>query len=189
MSTELPPQEPRGVASPLMKRVLLVALGALVLYLLVLAAAAYYPRWWAQRIGTDVDGQVSRGVMWGLFYGFGFTAVPLLVLAQARRRIFSWPGRIALAAVAIVLAVPNLLTASIVWGTGTAAHAGERILDVEAPGFRGGTLVGVIAAVVLVVAILWASINRSRLKAKLEAARAEVDASKRKDQPEDEPPA
>src|SRR5689334_2824299 len=31
-------------------------------------SAAYFPRWWAQRVANQVEGDLSRGTMWGLFY-------------------------------------------------------------------------------------------------------------------------
>ena len=57
--------------------------------------------------------------------------------------------RVALA-LAVLLAIPNLMTLGIVLGTGNAAHAGDRILDVEAPAFRGATLVGALIALGMV---------------------------------------
>jgi hypothetical protein len=125
----------------------------LVVGFLILAGflgAAFIPRWWAHRIGDQVNGGIATGIIIGLFYGFVFTALPLLVLfwTFAKRRPLKWwvTGFVT----AIVLALPNLFTLGIVLGTGNAAHAGERTLDVEAPGFRGASLGGAIAAVVLV---------------------------------------
>ncbi len=61
----------------------------------------------------------------------------------------------------IAIAIPNLMTLSIVLGNNNAAHAGERILDVDAPAFRGASLVGAIAAVaILLIAV--ALIGRRR---------------------------
>ena len=64
--------------------------------------------------------------------------------------------------VAIVLALPNLMTLGIVLGRGNAAHAGDRILDVEAPAFRGGTLGGALLAGALVGLIAWLAASRRR---------------------------
>jgi uncharacterized membrane protein YccC len=66
--------------------------------------------------------------------------------------------------VAILLALPNLLTLGIVLGSGKAAHAGERTLDVDAPGFRGATLGAVIAAVIAF--LLWEYLMYSRRRAR-----------------------
>lgn len=131
----------------------LVALLVLVVgvYLLALVAGAFFPRWWAQRVADQVNGDLTSGVLWGLFYGFVFTVVPLLVVTQLRRGFFSWTWRGILLVVAVLLAAPNWFTLSIVVGAGRAAHAGERILDVDAPGFRIATAIGAVAAVALVV--------------------------------------
>jgi len=63
----------------------------------------------------------------------------------------NWSRRIV---VALLVAVPNLLTLGIVLGTGSGSHAGDRILDVEAPAFRGATLAGALIAAGL-IAIVW----------------------------------
>ncbi len=117
--------------------------GLLVLLVLaLLVASATVPRWWAHRVGDQVDGSITQGTLLGLFYGFVFTFVPILVLVL----ILRWrrtPRAIAVALVlAILLALPNLMTLGIVLGRGNAAHAGDRVLDVEAPAFRGGSLAG-----------------------------------------------
>ena len=85
-----------------------------------------------------MEGSIRPGSSLGVFYGFLFTLLPLLVLAWAVRKRRSWKAWLVLRAAAIVLALPNLFTLGIVLGRGNAAHAGERTLDVEAPGFRGG---------------------------------------------------
>ena len=50
------------------------------LTLLALLGAAFLPRWWAQRIGDQVDGSITTGGFLGLFYGFVFTLLPLVLL-------------------------------------------------------------------------------------------------------------
>lgn len=165
MSETAQPAPPPG--TPLARRALL---GVGVLAVVVVAyfiGAATIPRWWAQRIGDQVDGSIAAGTGLGLFYGFVFTFVPLLVLSFALRRGRSWKARAWLGGIAVVLALPNLMTLGIVLGTGSAAHAGERILDVEGPNFRAFTLVGAIlgAAAVAGVRYLMASRTRARHRA------------------------
>ncbi len=135
---------------PWKRYVTLAVLGIVLLLFAYLLAVAFLPRWWAHRIGDLAGGRFSRGTGWGLFYGIVFTFVPLLVLRQAFRDV-SWKVRGILLAAAVVLATPNLLTLGVVLGTGKAAHAGERILDVEAPAFRAASLVGAIGATVVAV--------------------------------------
>jgi hypothetical protein len=119
-----------------------------------LAGAAFLPRWWAQRIGDQVQGSITTGTLVGLLYGFVFTLLPLVILALAFWLLDSWRWRVVAIVLALLVAMPNLLTLGIVLGTGSGAHAGDRILDVEAPAFRGGTLVGALVAAGL-IAIAW----------------------------------
>ena len=133
-----------------------------VVLLLGLIASATIPRWWAQRIGDQVDGSIVTGTFVGLFYGFVFTLLPLLVLAAVLRWRRTWRALVIALVIAIVLAIPNLMTLGIVLGRGSAAHAGDRILDVEAPAFRGGTLAGALFAAALVVLIAYLFTGRGR---------------------------
>ena len=143
------------------RAVLMLVLIALA-YVAYAVSAAFFPRWWAQRVGDQVGGRLTAGTLWGLFYGFVFTFVPLLVLAQMRRRFFSWTWRFIVLAVAVLLAVPNWLTLSVVAGNSKAAHAGERILDVDAPGFRVATGFGAIGGAVAALALVAVSMRLGR---------------------------
>jgi len=147
--------------------------------------AAFVPRWWSQRVADQVEGSILSGSSLGVFYGFVFTFLPLLVIAWAIRKRRSWKAWLAFAALAIVLALPNLFTLGIVLGSGNAAHAGERTLDVEAPGFRSGTAVGAILAV-LVFGVLW-WLLRSRRSAHRELERMRAEARERTDLAPEEP--
>ncbi len=142
---------------------------------LALLGAAFLPRWWAQRIGDQVGGSITTGGFLGLFYGFVFTLLPLVVLWLAFRLLHTWRKRAVALGVAVLLAAPNLLTLGIVLGTGNGAHAGDRILDVEAPAFRGGTLGGALlgAACIGGAWYLLGSRRRARRRADaLEASRS-----------------
>jgi hypothetical protein len=121
--------------------------------------AIWIPRWWAHAIGDQVNGGIATGIIVGLFYGFLFTGLPLLVLWRTFRRRRRWKVWAFGLLAAIALALPNLFTLGIILGTGNAAHAGERTLDVEAPGFRGGSLAGAIVAVVAVVLLEYVLIS------------------------------
>ncbi|MCD9199758.1 hypothetical protein [Aeromicrobium wangtongii] len=146
------------------RRVVLVLVLIGVAYLVYLMSAAFFPRWWAQRVADQVGGSMSRGITWGLFYGFVFTVLPLLLLMQVRRQFFNWTWRGIVALIAIVLAAPNWLTLSVVAGNSKAAHAGERIMDVDGPGFRAGTLIGVIVGAVLALGIMYAGVRMRQLR-------------------------
>ncbi|RJO69208.1 permease [Nocardia panacis] len=119
--------------------------------------AAFIPRWWAQRVGSMVDKSFSKGILLGLGYGALGTLIPLLLILFA---VFVWRRRAgkvlagASGVLAVLTAVPNLMTLTIVLGTGSGANAGRRILDVEAPAFRGAALVGAIVAAAVFVLLL-----------------------------------
>jgi uncharacterized membrane protein (DUF485 family) len=150
-----------------------------VVYVTYLVSAAFFPRWWAQRVADQVDGSMAKGTTWGLFAGFVFTAIPLLVLLQARHRFFSWSWRGIVALVAILLATPNWLTLAVVAGNSNAAHAGERIMDVDAPGFRGATVIGAVVGALLALAITAASIRLTSRRHEVKRLRGERDELRR----------
>ncbi len=154
--------------------IVLLALGVLAL----VAGSAFLPRWWSHRIADQANGSFSSGIGLGLFYGFTFTLLALVVLWLGLRRVSSWKGRLIIVASALLVASPNLLTLGVVLGSGGAAHAGERTLDVEAPGFRASSLIGAVVAVVVLVAAGLLLGSRRRAKEEAKALRAERDAAR-----------
>ena len=134
--------------------------------------AAFLPRWWSHRIGHQVDGSITVGITLGLFYGFLFALLPLVVAIWTFRRRRTWKAWGLLSLLVLLLASPNLLTLGIVIGGGHAAHAGERTLDVEAPGFRGASLAGAIVAALVVLAAEHVLFKHRRTKRQLEELRA-----------------
>lgn len=154
--------------------------GLALVVLLVLAyfvLAAFLPRWWAQQVGSLAAASMTRGVLWGVTFGVLCTLVPLsLFVAAWRSRKWRYAKVTVIAAVvaAVLVAVPNLLTLSVVAGTGNAAHAGERILDVDAPGFRGATLLGVVVGALIFAALSWLAFRYRRRGTQLSAMRADA---------------
>ena len=142
-----------------------------------LIASATVPRWWAQRIGDQVDGSITQGTLLGLFYGFVFTLLPIALILLILRWRRTWRWVLFALVLAILFALPNLMTLGIVLGRGNAAHAGDRILDVEAPAFRGGTLAGAILAGVLVGFVVYLVVSRGRAHSSARRARQELDAA------------
>ncbi|HHU09227.1 MAG TPA: hypothetical protein GXZ60_04330 [Intrasporangiaceae bacterium] len=154
-------------------KVILVLVAIIVLLLLGLLAAAVVPRWWAQRVGTMVDGRLMVGGALGIVFGMVFTAAPIVFFGVAGRHLRSIGKALTALVVGLLLATPNLVTLAIVLGTGNAAHAGQRILDVDGPGFRGGTAVGAVIGAVLaiwIVYLMWSRRRRGRRLAELSAA-------------------
>ena len=136
-----------------LRRTVVAIIATVALVGLALLGAAFLPRWWSHRVAHQVNGSMSVGIMLGLFYGFVFTALPLVTVLRAFRKRRPWKVWVSLAALAIVLGGPNLLTLGIVIGSGHGAHAGQRTLDVDAPGFRAASLAGAIGAALAVAAV------------------------------------
>jgi hypothetical protein len=158
---------------PNWSRRLLVGL-AVVVALVVLAflGAAFLPRWWSHLVGRQVDGSMTVGVALGLFYGFVFTLLPLLVGRWGFHKRRPWKTWAAFAAGTVLAAAPNLLTLGVVIGRRGAAHAAERTLDVDAPGFRNSSLAGAIVAILALVAIQYLLFSRHRAQERLARLRA-----------------
>ena len=138
-------------------RIILAVVALLVLAIAYFALAAVLPVWWANVIRGQVQGNLGARILVGMFYGFVFTCVPLLVAWQATRKAIKWPWKIALVLLAVALATPNLLTAAILISNSTAAHNGQRILGTEATWFPLWTQISAVAAVAVFVVglILW----------------------------------
>ncbi|WP_309074300.1 hypothetical protein [Paenarthrobacter sp.] len=136
----------------------------LILVAVLVAVAAYFilgailPRWWSDVIAGQIRRDLGASVLVGMFYGFVFTFIPLLVAWQATRKAVSWPWKIVIVLVAVAIATPNLLTAGIVFGSTESAHAGQRTLSVDAGFFTTWTAISAVTAVVVFIAvtILWA---------------------------------
>ena len=164
MSEELAPGNVDG--GPDWGRRIVWGVGLLiVLVVAVLIASATVPRWWAHRIGDQVDGSITQGTLLGLFYGFVFTLVPIALMVLLLRWRRTWKTIVAALVIGIVFALPNLMTLSIVIGRGNAAHAGDRTLDVDAPAFRGGSLVGALLACALLGLVAYLIVSRDRARA------------------------
>lgn len=161
-------------------RLVLFGIAALgVAVLVAWALGAFLPRWWSQRVGRQVDGSIATGIVLGLVYGFIFVALPIILLRWAFRRRRHWKVWAVCIVGALLLALPNLMTLSIVLGSGNSAHAGERTLDVRAPAFRNSSLIGAIVAVIAwgileyMLFTRWLGRRRERkLRAQLEAQKA-----------------
>jgi hypothetical protein len=111
--------------------------------------------------------------------------LPLLLLAQVARRSLGWKVKIGLVVAAVLLAIPNLMTLSVAVGTSRAAHAGDRVMDVQAPGFRYATLWGVglgallgLAVVAVVLVFERRADELKLLRARVEQLEAELEAAK-----------
>ena len=82
----------------------------------LLIGAAFIPRWWAQRVGDQANESFTGGIMLGLFYGFVFTVLPLLLIVWGIRRRRSGRMWLWILGGAMLLALPNLFTLGITLG-------------------------------------------------------------------------
>jgi phosphate/sulfate permease len=144
------------------------------------------PRWWSHQVGDQVDGDLTTGGLLGLMYGFFASVLPLLVIGVVwrfrRRSVWAWLVGVPLA---LLLATPGLVTLGISLGDGSAAHAADRTLDVEAPWFRGGMVLGVAVGAGLAAYVVFIAASRSRAHRGAQAARASLEAERRDRQEQD----
>ncbi|MGW6692713.1 hypothetical protein ACWF62_02915 [Rhodococcus sp. NPDC054953] len=165
MSTNEVPTAPRSGMPPWLRKTIWGLVLVVVLVVTYFVLAAFLPRWWAQQAGSLAAASMTRGILWGLTFGFVCTLVPLALFAAAwrsRRWRYAKVTVVAALVAALLIAAPNLLTLSVVVGTNSAAHAGERILDVDAPGFRGATLVGVVVGALVFGVLVWLTLRYRR---------------------------
>lgn len=139
-------------------------------------SAAFLPRWWALRVGELANGSMGQGIMWGQVLGALCTFVPLLLFWFAwrlrKRRRLRWL-LFALLVLGVVAAVPNLLTLAVVVGGGDSSHAGQRIMDVDAPGFRGASLVGAVGGAIVFAVVVALNVVYRRRSRQVKAIKAE----------------
>jgi hypothetical protein len=162
---------PEKTARPWLRHLLVLFVLGLVVLVVMFLAVTYVPRAWAQWLGNRIDGELTTGTAYGLAIGFVFTFVPLLVARQALRR-WSWKLRLVALALAVAVALPNLMTLGIVVGQGGGAHAGERILDVDGPGFRTASLVGALGALAVFLLLVGWGVMRVRNRRRVESLKA-----------------
>ena len=155
-NTDPSPREASRRSEPKPRWGLRVGLGVAALVLLVivyLVVRLFLPVWWATNIGNQTQGSVTSGIILGLVYGFIFTFVPLLVVWQARYKKVSWPWKAAIVLVAVLLAIPNLLTLSIYANSSSSAAKARSMIDISATWFPSWSIGGAAAALVLFVGI------------------------------------
>lgn len=156
-------------------KIVLVLVTLVLLALLVLLAITWLPRAWAIQVGQISDESIMVNGFAGFACGLVFTAVPLLMLRRVLRLHGGLAGRVVWLILAALFAAPNLTTLGIVLGTGNSAHAAERTLDVDAPGFRLGSVIGAVVAALLVL-MFWVLMgNRHRRKKQLHVRDAEIE--------------
>lgn len=149
------------------RRVVVVLVLAVVAFILWRIFATAVPRSWAQHMARQVDSKMTRGIFWGLFYGFMCSFIPVLVAWQARRHFLNWVWKLVVVVLALVLAAPNLLTLGISLGDNSASDAAWLKLTTDAPGFQWSSLFGAIAGVVLALVVILTGVTMRRRKSQV----------------------
>lgn len=165
---------PSSTSTNWKRRAILIGSGIVALLIAYFILSAFLPRWWSLRVEDLADRTFTKGILWGLLFGIVCTFAPLVFFWSAWSVRKGRAGKqLAIGSVilAVVTAIPNLLTLTIVLGTSNAAHAGERTLDTSAPGFRGATALGAVIAVILVALLVFVVIRRKRRRAAAAAQR------------------
>lgn len=132
---------------------------------------------WAHFLGNRVDGETLNGTLWGLSLGFVCSVIPLIIARQALRRRLSFVARLVIVAIALVIALPNIATLSIRFGSSRPSHVSERVLSTEAPGIYVGSYVGIAVGVaVFLLLTIWGLMrwNDKRKTRKLSRKLAEM---------------
>ncbi|NMD58360.1 MULTISPECIES: hypothetical protein [Tsukamurella] len=163
-----------------LRRAIVAAVLILVLIGAYFALAAYLPRKWADMLvgWVGTDGGTLKGTAFGLGIGFLCAGLPLLILWFAAKRAASHP-KIAtvLGLIAVVVAVPNLMTLAVAIGTGSGANYARTKLDQNAAGFRWSTLIGVIIGVLAAIALaIFLEVQRRKRAKKKQRKAAEKEA-------------
>ena len=151
-------------------------LGVIIAALLVvgyLVASVTVPLIWAKSIGNQIGNQLGNSIPLGMFYGFAFSFVPVLVAWQAHHRKLNKWVRISLVVLGVVLTVPNLLTLGVLYGTTQTAADARSIWANSANWFGTWSqmfmVVGVLCAVVVIfLGRMW--IRRGRKIRQIKAA-------------------
>jgi hypothetical protein len=155
------------------RRLVFIGVGVAAVVLAYLIGGQVIPREWADFIGRRVDRSFWAAVYLGLFNGIVFTFIPLLVLYIGFRKRRSWGAWLAFLIVALIVALPNLLTLGIVMGNGNPAHDAQRVFSTDAQYYRGWNLAGAIIGALLFMFAAWIMIRRHRLREREHAVKAE----------------
>lgn len=156
-----------------LSRTVIGAVTAVVLVVGYLIGSVTVPLMWATSIRDQIGGQLGNSIPLGMFYGFVFTFVPVLIVWQAHRRTLNKWVRIFLLALGVVLLIPNLLTLGVIYGNSGSAADARNIWANSANWFgtwsQAFMLVGVVCAVALIVlGRMW--LRRSKKLRELKAA-------------------
>lgn len=133
---------------------------AAVLVIAYFIASATVPVTWANTVSNQVAGKPSASIPLGMFYGFMFSFIPVIVAWQAHYKKLNKWVRISILVVAFLLTIPNLLTLVVLNATTNAAARARINWAVNAEWFGTWSvwfmIVGVICGVaVIILSRIW----------------------------------
>lgn len=166
-----------------LSRTIIAVVAAAVLVLAYLIASVTVPLVWANSIRDQVGGQLGNSIPLGMFYGFVFTFVPVLLLWQARRRKLNKWVRLVLLVVSLVLLVPNILTLTVLYANTQTAVDARAIWAISANWFGTWSQVFMLAGIVCAIAVIYFGrllLARGRKLRELKAAERLVRAEEKK---------
>ncbi|MCQ9164294.1 MULTISPECIES: hypothetical protein [unclassified Arthrobacter] len=136
-------------------RTIVGVVAAVVLLVAYYIASVTVPLAWATSIRDQTGGKLGNAIPLGMFYGFVFAFVPVLVAWQAHHRKLNKWVRVGLLVAGLVLTLPNLLTLSVVYGnTASAADARAIWTTGGANWFGTWSQIFMVAGVVCAVAVI-----------------------------------
>ncbi|MGO4385188.1 hypothetical protein [Specibacter sp. RAF43] len=171
-----PPPHPVGARAPRSRwqaRTIVAAVAALVLIGGYLIASVTVPLFWANAIRDQVGGQLGNSIPLGMFYGFMFSFVPVVVAWPAHHKKLNNWVRLSVLVLAVLLTVPNLLTLAVLYGTTTSAVNARSIWANDANWFGTWSQIFMVAGVgaaVLVIVLGRAWLRRGRKIRQIRAA-------------------
>lgn len=154
-------------------RTIVGVVAAVVLVIAYLIGSVTVPLMWATSIRDQIGGQLGNSIPLGMFYGFVFTFVPVLIIWQAFRKKMNKWVRVTLLVIGFLLLMPNLLTLGVVYGGTKSAADARNIWANSANWFDTWSQVFMVAGVVCAVALMVLSrmwLRRSRKLRELKAA-------------------
>ncbi len=168
-------RRPQVGDAPRLNRVIVAAAALVVALAGTAIAASMLPLWWAHRVSAVADGTSTVAVPAGLTCGTVGTLLALLVWRRMLRRGVRRRVRGVLLLIGLLFALPDLMTLGIVVGSDVNAVEARRVVDAGAPGFRGASLLGALAGVVLAVALTALLAGRRRNRRRIRALEAQLE--------------
>lgn len=136
-------------------RTILVAAAVVILVILYVIASLTVPLTWANSIKSQVGTNMGNAIPLGMFYGFVFSFVPVIVAWQAHYKKLNKWVRVGIVVLAVILTTPNLLTLSVLYGTTSTAKNALSIWNTGGANWFGTwSQIFMVAGVICAIAVI-----------------------------------